>query len=134
MPSTARIGIPELRIGVPLPMMAIEIVRFVARPQSFQDVVQRGAMFTGREAVDAGLASELAEPDAIASRTQQILEELVHVPPEAYWITKRQCRWPAARTAQSNQEQWGEPFWEIWQADATRNAIRTYVAERLGVK
>ena len=34
--TTASIGIPELRVGVPLPMLAIEIMRFVARSDAFQ--------------------------------------------------------------------------------------------------
>ncbi len=127
----ASIGIPELRIGVPLPMMAIEIMRFVARPQSFQDVVNRGAMFAGMDAVQAGLASELAERDRMEGRAMEVLGELIHVPPATYEFTKRQCRSVAVKNAQENWQRLGDRFWHIWLAPETRAAIDAYVRERL---
>ena len=63
----ASIGIPEMRIGVALPMAAIEIMRFVCHNQAFQAVVNLGKMFQGNEAVAVGLASHCpghGSPDA----------------------------------------------------------------------
>lgn len=127
----ASIGIPELRIGVPLPMMAIEIMRFIARPQSFQDVVNRGAMFAGTDAVRAGLASEVAGRDIMEQRAMEVLGELIHVPAATYEFTKQQCRSVALQNARDNWQRLGDRFWQIWLAPQTRSAIDDYVRERL---
>jgi enoyl-CoA hydratase len=40
-----RIGITELLVGVPFPVIALEIMRFAATPQHFQRIVTSGATF-----------------------------------------------------------------------------------------
>ena len=76
----ARIGIPELRIGVPLPITAIEIVRFVASPQAFQRIVNVGATFIGQHAVDVGLADAVAPHESMVNLATQVAQEYASIP------------------------------------------------------
>ena len=66
--ATAKIGIPELRVGVPFPMVAFEIMRLVAAPSQFQQLVNLGRDLIGRAAFSVGLADEIAESDLIQTR------------------------------------------------------------------
>src|SRR5476649_1572439 len=50
-----RIGIPELLVGVPFPVVPIEIMRSVAPPQHLQTLVYRGVTLTAEAALQHGL-------------------------------------------------------------------------------
>lgn len=128
---TAMIGIPEMRVGVPLPMTAIEIVRFVATPNAFQRIVSGGAMYAGQEAVSVGLADQVVDADSLIEAAYQTARELLQVPPATFRMTKRQTRGPLFRTAEQNRERLGQEFHEIWLEDSTRQAVADYVRERL---
>ncbi|MCH2180742.1 MAG: enoyl-CoA hydratase/isomerase family protein [Mariniblastus sp.] len=127
----ARIGIPELRVGVPLPMMAIEIMRFVANTKDFQDVVNAGRMFEGREAVAAGLANEVVSSENLFERAGQVARELSAIPAAAFRMTKQQSRAPVMRQVMQNREAFFAEFLDIWRSPVTRASIQQYVDERL---
>ncbi|HMP80056.1 MAG TPA: enoyl-CoA hydratase/isomerase family protein [Pirellulaceae bacterium] len=127
----AKIGIPEMRIGVPLPMTAIEIMRFVARRDAFPRIVNVGATFVGDEAVAVGLADEVVSEEAMMEVGLQRLRELTAIPPPAFQLTKRQIRDPIWRQVEQNRITWQKRFIEVWQSPATREAVRRYVEERL---
>ncbi len=127
----AKIGIPEMRIGVPLPMTAIEIMRFVAREGAFPRIVNVGATFVGAEAVAVGLADEVVDQQALVNVGIARLRELTAIPHAAFELTKRQVRDPIWRQIERNKSVWQKRFIEVWQSPATREAIRRYVDERL---
>lgn len=129
---SARIGIPELRIGVPLPMTAVEIVRSVAMPQAFQRIVNVGSTFVGQGAVDVGLADEVAPVESLTARARQIAQEFQTVPLATFQLTKRQVRAPALRRMAQNRAQFFQDYLEIWRSPATRASVAEYVQNRLG--
>ena len=53
---TARIGIPELQVGVPFPPVALEIMRFATPPQHFQSIVCRAETYEPAAAFGARTA------------------------------------------------------------------------------
>ena len=128
---TAKIGIPEMRVGVPLPMMAIEIMRFVANPAAFQSVVNVGAMYTGSNAVATGLANEMVGPNTIQDRAAAVAQDFAAIPREAFQFTKRQCRTPVLRIVAANRAEFHEEFLKIWCSPETRKAVQMYVDDRL---
>ncbi len=127
----AKIGIPELRIGVPLPMSAIEIMRFVAQPAAFHGIVNGGAMFDGRAAVENGLANRVASPETIVDEAIEVANELAAVPGAAFALTKKQTHAPALKNIEENKGQLQDEFLDIWKSPATREAIQHYVDNRL---
>ena len=46
-----RIGIPELLVGVPFPVVPLEIVRFATPPQHLQALIYRGLTLTADDAL-----------------------------------------------------------------------------------
>src|SRR5215471_13537258 len=63
-----RIGITELLVGVPFPVIALEIMRFAAAPQQFERIVYSGATFPPDTAVGLGLIDEAVEADVLLDR------------------------------------------------------------------
>src|SRR4051812_7641282 len=59
---TGRIGIPELLVGVPFPVVPLEIVRFATPKQHLQALIYRGLTPTPDEALGYGLIDALADP------------------------------------------------------------------------
>ena len=87
-----RIGITELLVGVPFPVIALEIMRFAAAPQHFARIVTSGATFAPEAAVGLGLVDEVVPGDALLNRATAAAEALVALGHEAFALTKRQLR------------------------------------------
>ena len=123
----ARIGIPELRVGVPFPPVALEIMRFATAPQHFRTIVYRAGTHEPAAALALGLIDEVVEPDALLDRALATAECLASVPADTFAITKREVLRPAMdrirslaqTTAQEVQAQWLEP--------RTLDRIRAYL-------
>ena len=123
----ARIGIPELQVGVPFPPIALEIMRFATPPQHFRTIVYRAETYEPAAALELGLIDEIVDPDALLDRALATAERLASVPADTFAITKREIRRPAMdrirslaqTTAQEVQVQWLEP--------RTLDRIRAYL-------
>ena len=123
----ARIGIPELQVGVPFPPIALEIMRFATPPQHFRTIVYRAGTHEPAAALELGLIDEVVEPEALLDRALATAERLASVPADTFAITKREIRRPAMdrirslaqTTAQEVQAQWLEP--------RTLDRIRAYL-------
>lgn len=126
---SARIGILESRLGVPLPMTAIEIIRHVAVAPAFRQIITRGATYTGNDAVAVGLADECVDP--AESRLSAVADELSAMPLSVFQLTKQQMRHPVMRIAKQNKAELFDKYLEIWQSQQTRDAIAAYVEQRL---
>ena len=61
----ARIGLPELQVGVPFPPIALEIMRFATPPQHFQTIVLQADTHEPSAALALGLIDEVVEPDEL---------------------------------------------------------------------
>lgn len=128
----ARIGVPELRVGVAFPVAGMEIMRWSALPARFRQMISAGATFTGAEAVEAGLADVAADPDDVAAAARRSLEELCVVPAEVFALTKRQMRYPVNQAIANGTREFGPAIDRMWQDPANRLAVKNYVATRLG--
>src|ERR1700751_2919762 len=90
-----RIGITELLVGVPFPVIALEIMRAAAAPQHFERIAYSGATFAPEMAVGLGLVDEVVPADALLERAVAAAERLAALGPEAFALTKRRTRQPA---------------------------------------
>ncbi len=127
----AKIGIPELRVGVPLPTVAIEIMRMVSAPPAFQKMVNIGSTFSGEESLANGLADELVERDEQQQVALDRASQLADIPSVVFGISKKQLRKPAIDRIAKGEAEFQSRVFELWRSDEIRNAIRTYVAKRL---
>ena len=126
-----KIGVPELRVGIPFPVAAIEILRFAASTQHLQELVYLGRTYTAEEAFRVGLIDEIAEPDALLDRALEVAGKLGAMPSARFGLTKLQLRAPSLDRIQRQAPHIDPEVLTGWKAPETHAAIREYVKETL---
>lgn len=86
------IGVPELRVGVPFPHVAIEILRFATTTAYLQALVYRGETHTARDARLRGLVDDVVEPADLLREACSVAAQFAAEPAARFRITKRQLR------------------------------------------
>jgi len=127
-----RIGIPELLVGVPFPVVPLEIMRFAAGPR-VQLLVNRGTTFLADEAMANGLVDAVVEPAQLDDEAMAAARSLAAIPPAAFALTKRQLREPVLERIHVGAAL-DQAVQEAWESPAILDAIRGYVARTLGVR
>lgn len=129
--SQAKIGMPELRVGLPLPPEGIEILRFVAATQHLQRIVTSGRTFVGADAVLAGLADEATPAEQVSARAQAVARELLVVPASVFALSKRQIRKPIVERICRHESRFMGEIERLWREETIRDNVRGFIAERL---
>lgn len=129
--SQAKIGMPELRVGLPLPPEGVEILRFVAATQHLQRIVTSGRTYLGQDAVNAGLADEVLAVEQVLPRAQGVAIELQAVPASVFALSKRQIRRPIVERICRHESNFQEEVARLWRDEEVRDNIRRFIAERL---
>ena len=123
----ARIGLPELQVGVPFPPVALEIMRLATPPQHFQTIVCRAETYEPAAALDLGLLDEVVEPEALLGHALARAERLASVPAETFAITKREIRRPAMARVRSLAQTAAREVEAQWLEPRTLDGIRAYL-------
>jgi enoyl-CoA hydratase len=90
---SGRIGVSELRAGVPFPAAALEILRYAVGPARLNRLVLSGRTVTAAEAAAVGLVDEVVPPDELVDRACAAARELADtIPPDTFALTKRRLR------------------------------------------
>lgn len=124
--SGGRIGVPELRVGVPFPTTALEILRYALPESSFEEIVYGGNTYETSDAKRVGLIDAVADPTDLISTAIRQIKTRTQLPPTAFAMTKRQIRAPFLERMQKNV--FDSYVLNLWQEPATREAIRNYVS------
>ena len=124
---TGTIGVPELTVGMPFPLVAIEILRFATSEAHLQELVYRGRTYPVEEAYERGLVDELSEPESLQERALEVAQQVGSEPSARFRITKRQLRGPALELMERAHETDAEVR-AAWKDPPTLDAIRRYVA------
>lgn len=123
----AQIGAAEVRVGVPFPVAALEVMRYACGDRA-EEVLLSGRSYRGQEAVARGLAHRVVTDDLIGAAMAEA-SDLGNIPADAYRHTKMQLRAPTmARIREA-----GGVDSEVrlmWGAAQTQQRIAAYV-ERL---
>ena len=127
----ARIGIPELQVGVPFPPIALEIMRFATPPQHFQSIVYRADTHEPSAALELGLLDEIVAPDTLLDRALAAAERLASVHRETFAITKRELRRPAVVRVRALEQTVAREVHERWLEPETLERIRDYLDRTL---
>ncbi len=128
----ATIGVPELRVPVPFPTVAIEILRLAAAGGHFQELVYLGKTYRVREAYERGLIDEVVPAAELLDRACSVAERLHAIPRETFGLTKRQVRQPTMRRIERWAPEIDPEVLALWKAPETVTAIRAFLKERLG--
>jgi enoyl-CoA hydratase len=124
---SGRIGITELLVGVPFPVIALEIMRFAAAPERFETMVLSGATFPPEAAAGLGLIDEVVPADVLMDRAIAAAEALAALGADAFALTKRQIRQPVRERLDKDGPLFDAAVDAIWYAPETAARIRDYV-------
>ncbi|TDU24169.1 enoyl-CoA hydratase [Panacagrimonas perspica] len=127
MAEGARTGVPELKVGVPFPTSAAEIMRFTVTPQYLQSVLYGAGTYAGADALQRGLADEIVAPEAVLERATALAASYAELPPKAYALTKRQLREGTIRRIRQDGPAYDSEALAQWSSAETGAGIRAYI-------
>lgn len=123
----AQIGASEVRVGVPFPVAALEVMRYACGDRA-EEVLLGGRTYRGPEAVASGLAHRVVADDLVEAAVAEA-SDLGAIPADAYRQTKTQLRAPTMARIRAAADSDGEVR-RMWGADETQQRLAAYV-ERL---
>ena len=92
--SGGTIGLTELRVGVPFPVVPMEVMRHAAGP-AVRRLVLNAELLSPEEALSVGVIDQVTEPDKLLDEALATAERLARISPDVYAYTKRQLQGPA---------------------------------------
>jgi enoyl-CoA hydratase len=123
----AQIGASEVRVGVPFPAAALEVVRYACGDRA-EELLLGGRLYRGADAIANGLAHRVIADDLIEAAVAEA-SDLAEISADAYRHTKAQLRAPTlARISEAGDID--HEVRQLWGADQTRQRIADSV-ERL---
>ncbi|MEX2554174.1 MAG: enoyl-CoA hydratase/isomerase family protein [Actinomycetota bacterium] len=126
-----RLGLAELKVGVPFPAWALEIVRFAVPAPHLQRLIYSGRLATPDEALVLGLVDEIVAPDQLMERALVIARRLASIPAATFALTKRSLRDPFAERARTAGPIDDEGM-AVWASSETRESVRRFIDRTLG--
>jgi enoyl-CoA hydratase len=117
-----RLGLTELRAGLPYPAAAMAVVLAELGPAAARSLVLRADLIDPEEALALGLVDELAPPDAVLDRALAVAGELAGLPGSAYPVVKRQLRGEAIAGMERVLSEESDPLLAGWLAEDTAGA------------
>jgi enoyl-CoA hydratase len=120
MSPDAQIGASEVRVGVPFPAAALEVVRYACGDHA-EEVLLGGHIYRGAEAIGSGLAHRVIAEDLLEAAVAEA-SDLGDISVDAYRHTKAQLRAPTlARISEAGSID--REVRQLWGADQTRQRI-----------
>jgi enoyl-CoA hydratase len=127
------IGIPELRVGVPFPIIALEIVRHGAPGGHFRDeLVYQGEVVPPAAALARGLVDEVVPAGELLERSTAAARRLGAIPHSSFATTKRALRAPALERYRLAAAAADPEIAAAWCSPEVRAAVAAHVERTLG--
>jgi enoyl-CoA hydratase len=120
----AQIGASEVRVGVPFPVAALEVMRYACGDRA-EGALLGGRVYRGAEAIANGLAHRIVAEDLVDAAVAEA-SDLGDIPIDAYRHTKAQLRAPALARMRAAGDIDGEVR-RLWGADQTQRRIAAYL-------
>ena len=90
--SEATYGLTEVRVGVPYPACALELVRAELAPDAARRLALTAGLVDADTAHALGVVDELAPAGQVEPRALELAGELAHLPRSAFALTKAELR------------------------------------------
>ena len=123
------IGLAELRVGVPFPVWAHEIVRHAVAPQHLQEIILLAKNYGTDDALRLGLIDEVVEADALLERCTAIAGRLAKVPRPTFEHMKRLIRRPAVDRVKAYSPDHDPAVQELWSSDVVHASIKSFLED-----
>ena len=128
----ARMGLNEVKVGLPLPWSVALLVRASAAPQALSRVALLGRNASDEEALATGLADELADADGFEEACLARLTEFAEKDPTAVATTKRYLRASVLASMEAHEEAHLAEFLDAWFSPGTQERLRGIVSSLRG--
>ena len=120
--SAGRFGLNEIRLGVPFPASALEIVRYAVLARSVEEVLYGGELFAPRAALERGLVTEVVDGDVLEA-ARRTCARLATEPAGAFETIKAALKAPAVERARATLAPLRRAFVDAWYAPEARRRI-----------
>jgi enoyl-CoA hydratase len=124
--SGGRIGVPELLVGLPFPVAALEILRHAAGSR-VDELALTGRTVDTSAAVALGLVHEIVPPESLLEEAVRRAGALAQIPQLTYRLTKEQLRGGARQRIEAARRAHHEGILAAWQREDARAAVAAYV-------
>jgi enoyl-CoA hydratase len=128
----SRIGVTELLVGVPFPLVPLEIMRFAAAPKELPNLLLGGGTFLPEDAVGQGLIDEVVPAAELLPRALAAAERLAALPPVSFQMTKRELRRVGYARMEQDLVASDKESRAVWGSDEVQAAMARYVEQTLG--
>jgi enoyl-CoA hydratase len=128
----ARIGVPEIRVGVPFPRIALEVLGVAVGERGARELVMGAQTYLPDQAARLGLVHDVVPAAELGSRALAAAGALARdVPPDTFATTKGQLRRAALeRTDRCADED--EPVSTLWKRHIADGWVARYLASVTG--
>jgi enoyl-CoA hydratase len=111
-----KLGLTELRVGVPYPGVAMAVVRGELAPPAVRRLVLRADLLDPPSALELGLVDEVVGADDVLPRALEVATELAALPKETYRLVKAQLRRDTLAEIERVLSIDGDPMLSAWSA------------------
>lgn len=125
-----RIGLNEVRVGLPLPAILYDALTHVVGPRQAALLGVEGRLLDSAQALAAGFVDELAPPEAVEAKALDWLNSVLALPATAYSTTRTRAR-AAIRAAFADAAAAPaiQAIADSWFSDETQASLQRVVAE-----
>jgi enoyl-CoA hydratase len=120
--AAGRFGLNEIRLGVPFPASALEIVRYAVAARSVEEVLYGGELFDPGSALERGLVTEVVDGDVLGA-ARRTCGRLAAAPANAFESVKAGLKGAAVERARATLEPLRRAFVDAWYAPEARRRI-----------
>ena len=128
------IGVPELLVGVPFPLIAIEIIKYAVGSEQFQDIIYGSQNYDTQTAVEVGLCEKLIDADKLIESTCKRAQELANIPAESFRFSKLAMRLAVKDLLQRKGQAMNAEVADLWCTQQVREAIQQYLSQTFAGK
>jgi enoyl-CoA hydratase len=126
-----RLGMPELLVGVPLPAIAMEVLRFAVPAPHLAQLVYFGQIVTPLEALRMGMVEEVVPENQLFGHAFRIANQMATIPNKPFAMTKRALRAPYIERFERDRDKLDAEVLETWSSPQTLDSIKAYIARSL---
>ena len=131
---SARLGVPELLVGVAFPPIVLEVLRFALPNQHLQELVYLGQTYPAEKALSLGLLDEVVKAESVLERAKEVADRLASAPMSAFESCKHQLRQPFIERAERFNGEDSARILEQWCSPETHATIRAYLEKTIRKK
>jgi enoyl-CoA hydratase len=126
-----RVGMPELLVGVPLPAIAMEVLRFAVPAPHLAQLAYFGRTVTPAEALQMGILEEVVPENHLLAHAFRTANHMAAIPDKPFQITKRQLRASYVERFEAERAKYDAEILQTWCSPHTLESIKAYIARAL---